>query len=297
MVDVIVVSYNHSQFLRTCLDSIAQQTYKDFHLTIIDDCSPDNSAAIIEAWANENAHLSITLQLNKKNLGLCENLNIVLKNTQSPFVKLLAADDYLAPTYLEKAVETLQNLPEEYAILHTKAQYVDEHNQPIPEKTFFQRNHKTGDIEREMFQENFICAPTVLLKRQLYDTVGFYSPDIILEDYELWLKAASKGFKFAFLDETLVFYRYHNDNITKKKQQIIHMESVLLRIKYDTNGKNRKAVNRSLLALYKLYGKSISPAILAQYATYSGKNPLLLKLIKMNFPYWGIKIIEKIQGK
>ena len=77
-VSQIVFTYNHERFVEQCLDSVAAQTFDDFELIIIDDCSTDRTVERIESWLSESP-LEARLVVNERNLGICATRNIALR--------------------------------------------------------------------------------------------------------------------------------------------------------------------------------------------------------------------------
>lgn len=291
VVDIIIVSYNHSKFLIECLDSIKNQTFKDFRLHIADDASPDNSAEIIENWTKKNPELKTKLYLSQKNRGLSATLNYILENCTAPFVKIMAADDYLDSKYFENNIQTFNELDNSYKIIFSKAKYVDENSQILPDRNYYQKDHTDTNISEEIFKENFICAPSVMLRRNIFETVGYYDPEIILEDYEIWLKALFASFNFKFINKTLTFYRSHGGNLTATKRKIIHEETVALKIKYDREIQHKKLIHKDLIWLKKQY-PDLNGKVLSEYKSYPGKNSLVEKAIEKNTGSFALKMLS-----
>src|SRR6478609_9224875 len=102
-VTVIVVSYNHERFITGCLNSISAQTFTDFELVIIDDHSSDDSAARARDWVARSG-LSARVIVNDESRGICANLNLALRESDSEFVSYVSADDAYEPKKLERQV-------------------------------------------------------------------------------------------------------------------------------------------------------------------------------------------------
>lgn len=293
-VDVIVVSYNHSHFLEECLFSIKNQTYNNWNLIIADDASSDNSVDVINNWLIINS-VSATRVFNSSNKGLCATLNQCLAFCKGKYVKIIAADDFIANDFLSESVKKFEELNPDYMVLYSNAMYVDEHSQPIPAKDYYLKSEMpSGEVTDELYKNNFIAAPSVLLKREIFEQVGLYDPQIILEDYDLWLRAATKGIKFFFLNKTLTFYRTHDSNQTIVRKKKINTQKVLLKMKYDAHGKYEKIINNDMLLLYKYYKNLEGTGVLESYYNYKGKKERFYKAISNNQNYYIYKIIDKL---
>src|SRR3990172_12530717 len=103
VITVLMSAYNAEKYLREAIESILNQTFKDFEFIIINDCSTDKTKKIIEEYANKDAR--IKLINNATNLGLTKSLNIGLKEARGEYVARLDADDVALPERLEKQYE------------------------------------------------------------------------------------------------------------------------------------------------------------------------------------------------
>lgn len=99
LVSFIVTSYNYEKFIGRTLESIKNQTYKDFEIIIVDDCSSDNSAGVIERFIADNQDLRITLLRHDKNKGQLAAFQTGLRQAQGVFVSFIDSDDLILKDY------------------------------------------------------------------------------------------------------------------------------------------------------------------------------------------------------
>lgn len=99
MISFVVTSFNYGKFILTTLESIKAQTYKNFEIIIVDDCSSDNSCEIIEDFISHNQDLKITLIKHEKNMGQFASMITGLKAAQGEFISFIDSDDVLTPQY------------------------------------------------------------------------------------------------------------------------------------------------------------------------------------------------------
>ena len=109
LISVVMSNYNTDElYLRASIESILNQTYKNFEFIIVDDCSSDNSVSVIESYDDKR----IKLIKNPKNMGLTKSLNIAIKAAKGEFIARMDADDISLPQRFEKQVEFLTQNPE-----------------------------------------------------------------------------------------------------------------------------------------------------------------------------------------
>ena len=127
----IVLSYNQCQYVLETLESVKAQTYKVTELIIVDDCSTDDSVAIIERWLQENK-INCTFIRHEKNQGICKSLNEALAVATGKYISMVASDDIWLPDKIARQVEIMEAQPDQVGILYSDAFQIDEHGYPLP---------------------------------------------------------------------------------------------------------------------------------------------------------------------
>ena len=177
--------YNGMPFLRTALDSILGQTFRDFELLIIDDGSTDDSRQLVMSYDDQR----IRLIVNESNRGLTPSLNLALQHARGVYVARHDADDISEPHRLARQVAYLQNNPE-IALLGTSYTKIDEHGNELG------RRHMPVDSTRIQWCLLFFCPfahTSVMFRRALVlDRVGTYDESYkYAQDYDLWSRIAA----------------------------------------------------------------------------------------------------------
>src|SRR6516225_11041136 len=109
-VSVIVPNYNHARYLRERIDSVLGQTYRDFEVILLDDCSTDESRVIISEYA---AHPKVRIEFNAKNSGSTfKQWNKGVRMSRGTYVWIAESDDYADTRFLERLVSVLEAVPE-----------------------------------------------------------------------------------------------------------------------------------------------------------------------------------------
>lgn len=293
LVTVVVVSYNHSQFIKENLDSIKNQTYKNIQLIVGDDASPDHSVQVFEQWLQENNYPA-EKNFHTKNTGLPTMLNECLELAKGKYIKIIAADDFLHPESIEKSVAALEKLGSEYGMSFSHTHAVNNDSQIIEDIADYDA---LGNIDPYVFREellkgNRIAALTVLLRTDVVRETGQYDAQFIIEDYYRWLKVSQK-YLIAYIPEKLAYYRLHTDNISKVKADRIEMEAAMLQMMFDKKGVSRGSINYITQKLYQS-GTPFPEEYINAYHAYPFRSKKLDLAVKNKLPVFLYKVLKKI---
>ncbi len=204
-VSIVIPVHNGEKTLRRSLQSIADQTYKDFETIVVDNNCTDASMDIAREFED-----SINLRIIKCGpKGIVPTLNTGIFAAQSEWIARQDDDDYWYPDKLEKQMAFLEKNPE-VGILGTQLRLLDPDGNEESVGTYglypkypTQSNAIKGGL---MTGQNCICHPSVVIRKDVILRVGGYSDQFPLaEDMELWMKAIPFT-AFANLDEVLVDY-------------------------------------------------------------------------------------------
>lgn len=202
LVTVLCLCYNHALFLREALDSVYHQTYTNLQVILIDNKSEDNSPKILKEYYEKYSSIS-QLILNDENKGNCRAINDVLSLVQGKYVVDFATDDVFCLNRLAEQVKIFQQLSDDYGLVFTNAEMIDENSQKIGLHTD-NKNIKTstGEVYKDIVERYFLCPPTMLVKKEVFDVLQGYDENLAYEDYD-FLVRASRVYKFYFLNEVL----------------------------------------------------------------------------------------------
>lgn len=208
-ISVIIPSYNHSKFLKKAIDSVLNQSYKDFELIILDDCSTDNSVKIINSYQDKR----IKKYFNEKNSGAVNTLNQLINMATGEYIALLNSDDYWDEKKLEIQIEYLENNPS-VAACFTWTDFVDEHNKGIfdseivPLDLFQKGNLTQSEWLKFLFDNgNCLCHPSVMIRSKIYNEIGMYKNIFRqLPDFEFWIRLIKK-YNIHIIEQNLTHFR------------------------------------------------------------------------------------------
>ena len=221
-ISVIMPVYNTpEEEFRQSLESIFNQTYKDFELIIIDDCSKGNIQEIIESYADTR---TIYIR-NEKNLGVTGSLNKGLEIVRGEFIARMDSDDISLPDRFEKQIAYFENNPN-ISILGTAIE-------KFPKKEIVKFPLEDNEIKYTLiFSHSCLAHPSIMIRKSAVDEykIRYSEKNVVCEDYGLWLELCDK-LNFANLDEVLLKYRWHKNSISKRKTLIQSAGSQKLMIK------------------------------------------------------------------
>lgn len=283
LVSFIVVSYNHSEFITECLNSIKNQTYKNWELIVADDASKDNSAEVAKKWLQEN-NISAKTNFHPENKGFATTLNECIAMTEGKYLNIIAADDYFHPEFLSKCVHSLESKNDNFGMVFSGSFILTEEKNLINYHQKFDF-YENADLFRTALKKmNYIPALSTLVKRNVSIETGPYDKNILIEDYDRWLRINKKYF-IDFIPENLAYHRKHGENISKIKERIVFVEEILLRLKYDTSLENKTKINNDIKKIYKTStSKEELKKVSEKYSQYKGRERWLNFCLKYGLP-------------
>lgn len=210
-VSVIMGVYNDLETVGAAIESILNQTFKDFEFIICNDCSTNNVGEILEEYAQKDSR--IVLVNNEQNIGLAGSLNKCLAIAHGEYIARMDSDDISLPSRFEEQVNFLDN-NQDYAVCGTNAIVFDENGKE-------RKTSGSGEIDLDtVFKAGGFMHPTVMMRKgALLDVDGYTVNQTTLrcEDYDLWNKLYQKGYKGYVMPDILFRYRETTTNINKRK--------------------------------------------------------------------------------
>jgi glycosyltransferase involved in cell wall biosynthesis len=256
LVSVLMTAYNHERFVALAIDSIFRQTYPNLELVIIDDCSPDGTAAIIEETVR-NAPIPVTFRRNVTNLGVTRTLNRALELSRGEWICFIASDDYHDPAFVERSLQYCLETPG-CKFVHCDGHYVEEDGtvaQRIYEISKLPPVLPVGSFDSLIEGKSRIVAVSVFFARELVCKLGGFDEDLVSEDFDFHLRIA-RQYPIHFLNEPLVFSRITRGSLGRSPRRYLadglkilqkHADLVGARLPYL---KMRKVMRNSDMGFY-----------------------------------------------
>ncbi len=250
IVSVVIPTYNRKSIISRAINSVLNQTYKNYEIIIVDDGSTDDTIEYIKDHFNSKVKC-----ISQKNKGASSARNRGISEAKGKYVAFLDSDDEWVESKLQGQVAFLEKNPE-IALLcgrTYRSDNIKKVNSSISQSI-------VGDLFPTLFMHSFVSTPTVIVKKEVLDEVGGFDTNYkSAEDFDLWLKI-TKNYKCAFLPDLVAIVNRGKDNLSTDKITLHLHALTILEIHYDENriprNKYNKAISDSYIALGRNYLKS-----------------------------------------
>lgn len=207
-VSVVMATYNAKGYLREAIESVLNQTFKDFEFVIIDDGSTDETIDVIKSYKDPR------IRLHKKNhRGLIASLNEGMKLARGEYIARMDADDISEPGRFERQVRFLDDHPE-YAVVGTTIEVIDleGHSRGVePEPLDYL------DLVKGLIVRNVLAHGSVMMRKAIIRELGGYDSSAkYVEDYDLWMRVARR-YRMANLPQVLYKWRLNPKGVSLTK--------------------------------------------------------------------------------
>ncbi|MCH7972556.1 MAG: glycosyltransferase family 2 protein [Bacteroidetes bacterium] len=228
LISVVIPSYNSSEFIRETIESVLNQTYKNFEIIVVDDESSDNTVSILKDLSNKNKRINYYQISHNGRPSVPRNYGVEKSNGK--FVAFLDADDIWVENKLKKQISEFEKHPD-YILVYSMSVTFGEANLFSPYYEVLPLLHKVCKRKQELLNMgNSITCSTVLINKEHFQKVGGFDedPNLQIEDYDLWIRLSELG-HFGFVSRIHTYYRVHG------KQFSADWQTKQDRVKYLSN--------------------------------------------------------------
>ncbi|MFC1674291.1 glycosyltransferase [Candidatus Omnitrophota bacterium] len=219
-VSIIMGTYNQDKFISSAIESVINQTHKDWELIICDDGSTDHTQSILKRYAGKY-HDRIKVLTNEKRFGVSRARNMALKEAKGEYIAFLDSDDWWEKDKLEKQLASFRNSAG-LGMVFTMVDVIKDVNSSEADRRLLDRHlNKLSKPalaqKRGLIKEDNICLSSIMLSRKAISLAGDFDEGFLyqVEDWPLVLKTAYL-FDLDFVPEKLVHYRLHKDSYSAK---------------------------------------------------------------------------------
>ncbi|HEO64168.1 MAG TPA: glycosyltransferase, partial [Candidatus Omnitrophica bacterium] len=279
-VSVVVLTFNSENFISECLRSLSNQSYPSIMIFVVDNNSQDNTLAILDNFKN------IEITKNSQNIGVCSARNIIIKKITSKYVLTMDSDVVLDENFVSSIVSSAENSSPDIGMWGGTVLSIKDH------KTIDTLGLKLGRFYRfydlgSGKNRNYIfknsndavgpCACSALYSKRMLESINsrgeFFDSEMhyLVEDFDLALRARSKGWRFQYVAEALCYHYRHGSNIKRDYVKYLSFK------------------NRYLLIL-KDFKFPKTPYLILSLISYD--IPRLIYLLIVNYAYTKKAILE-----
>lgn len=198
LVSIITITRNRGELIHRAIESILKQTYVNFEYIIVDGASVDNTEAVVTSYKDHRInYIRLT-----ENISIPQTINVGFEASHGDYITFLDDDDEYLPAKVEKQVQLIEALPEDYGMVYCWMSYFDDKT-----KVFLQL-HKTelrGYVGEDVIEKPTVSGtPTYLFRRSVFKEMGGWREDIgIISDWDLAARTCQK-YKVDYVPESLV---------------------------------------------------------------------------------------------
>jgi GT2 family glycosyltransferase len=212
-VSILMSVHNGEKYLEQTLQSITSQTYTDFEVIIINDCSTDQTSNILGKYKDNEKFKIIN---NESCLGLTKSLNIGISKARGKYIARLDADDIALPERLSIQKQFLDD-NKDIVCIGSASIIIDENGN----KTGFKKVVSNIDtLKFRMILANQISHPSAFFRTEIIKKIGGYNENYkYAQDFNLWSRLLKAGYKISNIEKPLILYRVHNKSISAEMRR------------------------------------------------------------------------------
>lgn len=243
-VSIIMPAYNAEKTIAESIQSVLNQTFRDWELIIINDGSSDSTSTIVIAYEDPRIIL-----LEQQNSGVAEARNTGIQDAKGDWIAFLDSDDLWLNKKLEKFVAFIEKYPKK-GLIYSNTRFFTE--DPKISKPYNQWKPFVENTDYEtLLIYDYISTLTVMVKREVFKAVGLFDANFFgTEDWDMWLRITEK-YPIGFLTEELSLYREHAQGISKKfERQHIEEYKVIKKYLFGEKKIKKSIKNKALWIWY-----------------------------------------------
>lgn len=233
LVSILIPYYNHNNFIQYTLNSILEDTYQNKEIIIINDGSTIKDDSNITKWIDKHKSKINIKYMSRKNLGVTKTLNELISLSSGKYILLCASDDYLINDTISHRISILEKNPSKLMLL-SDAIVVDNNNNKLYDSSLsglynanLDKYTKDDGLKEEIIKNWSVAGATHLINKELYNKVGLYNENMIVEDFDFFLRVVAKNY-ILFYNQKVSAYRQHDTNVSNDKEKEFLMKKDIL---------------------------------------------------------------------
>lgn len=262
LISIVLPTYNGSRYIRQSIESCLAQSFQNFELIIVNDCSTDNTLEIVREYAKADERIVVINNVFNKKLPL--SLNTGFEKARGTYYSWTSDDNFYAKDALATMIKVFEQ-DNTIDLVYADYTLIDENGKITGTRTF-------GDINKS-FSKWLGCGACFLYKKMLHLQNNGYRPEaFLIEDYDFFVRAFTQN-KFYYLPNTeLYFYREHSASLTSTQNTFINDVSKMF-LEKNLPGLERKLPKQESGLLYRKFAVyyAVQKNNIEKYKTYLAK--------------------------
>jgi glycosyltransferase involved in cell wall biosynthesis len=234
-VSVVLPTYNREDVVGRAIESVLEQSYRDFELIVVDDGSTDDTAAVVRSFDDPR----VAFLEYEENSGAPAARNTGIREAAGEFIAFQDSDDEWHPEKLEKQMEVFADAPPSVGVVYTGFTRVGEETEtyhPGPGV-----DPKEGDVHQSLLRQNFVTTQAAVVRAQCFEDVGGFDERLPrFQDWELWIRI-SREYAFKLVDQSLVTAYDRPDSISNDLDALVEARKVIIGKHADDFGREQLA--------------------------------------------------------
>ena len=211
LISVIITTYNYAHTVGTAIRSALAQDYPNLEVLVLDNASTDATEALVAGFAGDSR---LRYHRHPENIGMVPNHNAGLRLAKGEYISFLSADDFLMPGFISRSYAFLQAHPE-IDVRYGATYFVDAQERftgvrQMAGQPLFPYQGGRNELACLLAEGCYMCFPTMLMRRDLYERFGPLDETLKAADYEIVLRWAEHGVRFAYDPEAVAGVRLHS---------------------------------------------------------------------------------------
>lgn len=262
---ILIAHYNNWDYFRECYQSILNQTYQDYEIIIVDDCSTDDSYAKLVELAKQNDKIKLFQNPENKKVGFTKCRCV--EEASGEICGFLDPDDKITETALQEVVEAYQ-ADSNIIATYSKIKLIDSNSKEIGD---FKLTRKIKNNQKTFFNINFEVAHFFTFKKKKYNQTEGINPSLTSAvDQDLYMKLYEKG-EFYLINSFQYLYRLHDKGVSQDKSK---------KRKLNQNWNQVLADTCKRRGIEKLYGKNINEIDDLSRFIFQNENTWIKKILR-----------------
>jgi glycosyltransferase involved in cell wall biosynthesis len=237
LVSVVLPTYNRAGLLTRAIESVLQQTYSNFELIVVDDCSTDCTEDVVKEFQDNR----IRYIRHEKNRGAPIARNNGIRAAKGNYIAFQDSDDVWVSTKLEKQVNAFNSASNDLGVVYTSFWLIDYSKETLVPSSHVKKAE--GKIHDVLLEMNLVSLSSAIVRKECFEKVGMFADIPRFQDWELWLRI-SKYYVFKHLNEPLVKVYRQPDSISRNTNAFVTARKYILSKFFDEISKKPKLLSK-----------------------------------------------------